>query len=607
MKDIYEETFMKELMKNNKYEFLSKNSELLVGEKIKDFIKYYNTTDMQLAMEYMYIQSEISDKIFDNISEGIVITDENAIIQWANLAFTEITGYTIQEAKGKKTSLLKSDSHEPKFYDSMWKSLINEGFWEGEIWNRRKNGEAYLEILKIKSIKNDNNKIIKYIAIFTDITNIKSSKNNYKVNYDPLTGLPNRLLLNERLKIAIEYAKSHNTKLSILFLDLDDFKKVNDGLGFEIGDMLLKEVSARLKILMHDRDIVARIGADEFIILKYDVGSKLDLTNIASKLLNVFSNKFVIKGHDIYISVSIGISVYPKDGEDADSLVKNSNLAMYQSKKKIGNKYEVYGLLVDENATKKIKLENDLRKALENNEFEVYYQPKINLLTMKIMGVEALIRWRHPVKGIISPVKFIPLAEKNGLIEPIGDWVLETACKQSIEWQIQGYEPLIMSVNISAVQFRSRHLVKTVNRVLKLTGLKPQLLDLEITETTAMESMEHTVKIMNELKDIGVYLSLDDFGTGYSSLGYLKKFPYDYLKIDKSFVDDITKTDNDLNLVKSIVAMAHSLDMKVVAEGAETKEQVVCLNEVKCDQLQGYYFYPPLNANGIREILDYEE
>ncbi|WDV44763.1 EAL domain-containing protein [Clostridiaceae bacterium M8S5] len=595
----------KALKNLQKLDFISKSIQLLIREDTMDIVENCEMLEETSILELLKVQSSLVDKILNSVAEGIIITDKNGIILWGNDAFTDITGYTIDEAIGKKTSLLKSDRHDYKFYKDMWESLISKGHWQGEIWNRRKSGEAYLEMLTIKSIKSQDN--INYISIFTDMTDTKTKNSsiNHNINYDPLTGLPNRLLLNEKLKIALEYANTHSIKISVLFLNLDDFKKVNDGLGFEIGDMLLKEVSDKIKSTLNSTDIVARIGADEFLIVNYGIRTTEELNRVINSVLKIFNDKFVIKGNDIYITASIGASVYPQDGVQGATLIKRSNLAMYRSKKQVGNTYEIYGDLNVTNDTilNKIKLENDLREALEREELEIYYQPKIDISTMKIKGLEALIRWNHPIKGFISPNKFISMAEKNGLIEPIGDWVLKKSCEQSIIWQQKGYEPLVMSVNISAMQFRSRHIVNAVKGVIHRTGIRPELLELEITETIAMESVEYTYEIMRELKEIGVTFSLDDFGTGYSSLFYLKEFPYDTVKIDKSFVDDITKTENDLKLVKSIISMAHSLNLRVVAEGAETKEQVVALSEINCDQIQGYYFYPPLKANDVENIL----
>lgn len=446
---------------------------------------------------------------------------------------------------------------------------------------------------------------IKVNGMIIDITEQKQAEEaiKYMAYHDELTGLPNRSFLRDYFKELICKAKKNDLIIAILFIDLDRFKVVNDILGHDIGDLLLKQVATRLKDCIRKTDIVARQGGDEFIILLDDGISKKETEFIANKVLRILSYPFNLSGHEVYITPSIGISLYPQDGSSAEYLIKNADMAMYDAKSKGKNNYQFYSSRIDENNIRKGQLETKLRKALQNEEFQVFYQPKIEMHTNNIIGFEALIRWNDPELGIISPVEFIPLAEETGLITPIGKWVLEEACKQNKVWQDAGYPAVVICVNISARQLRGKCFINTVGSILKETNLQPQYLELEITESLAQFNIKESIKVLNILKSLGVSLALDDFGKGFSSLSYLVQLPVDTVKIDKSFVQDFNKYEHSKDVVKAIIQVAHSLNKLVVAEGVETEEQLEFLHQQQCDMVQGYYFSQPLPADQAEDFL----
>ncbi|WP_051531365.1 putative bifunctional diguanylate cyclase/phosphodiesterase [Clostridiisalibacter paucivorans] len=555
-----------------------------------------------------YIQKNIQKEIFERCVEGIVITDNNARIEWINPAFTKITGYEFSEVVGKNPSILKSDRHNRDFYKSMWESLINSGSWEGEIWNRRKSGEAYPEKLSIGVIKDKLGRTIKYVSVFNDLTKIKESEEfiKYHSYHDALTDLPNRQLYADRLRKAILSAKRNGNGLAVMFIDMDDFKRINEGFSHIIGDVLLKRVGERLKASIEEDETVARMSGDEFTILLPYIDKENDAIKAAKNIMENFELPFSIKGYEIFVNLSIGICIYPYDGEDVGVLVGNAHSAMYRAKEYSGSRYQLYTTAMNKMAIEKISIENDLHKALDRGELLLYYQPKIDLKTRMIAGIEALVRWQHPTKGLVSPGKFIPIAEETGIIIPMGNWILKEACKQNKRWQDEGYRPIPISVNLSAIQFRDEKLLYNIHGALNETGLENRYLDIEITENIAMEAVDHSMEIMNKLRENGITLSMDDFGKAYSSLSYLIKFPMDTLKIDKSFIDELEKTNNGKTIVKAIIEMAHSLNKTVVAEGVETKKQLDMLYETGCDQVQGYYFSRPVTADEIEEMFKEE-
>ena len=544
-------------------------------------------------------QLKLSAQVFVSSMEAIVITDiDNNIIQ-VNKAFTEITGYSSDDAVGKNPRILKSGQHDQEFYRAMWETLLKTGSWQGEMMDRRKNGEVYPKWLSITVVRDEKGDISNYIALFSDITERKASyeRIQHLAHFDALTNLPNRVLLNERLDFAIEVAKRNKTQPAVLFLDLDRFKIVNDSLGHHVGDLLLKIVSERLQSCVRETDTVARLGGDEFVILLNSISEPNDAAHIAQEVVETIALPFMLDGHEVNIGASIGIGIYPDNGLDRPTLLKNTDAAMYHAKENGRNNFQFFSSAMNDKAFERLALENDLRRALKREEFFLHYQPQIDVLTGKIIGAEALVRWQHPDRGLVPPNNFIHLAEKCGLIVPIGEWVLKTACAQSMAWQKEGLTPILIAVNISAQQFKQKNFKESVMQILLDTGLAPHFLELEITESAIMDNAESMLDSLHSLKTIGLRLSIDDFGTGYSSLSYLKHFPIDKLKIDRSFVQDITEDSSNNAIIETIINMGHNLKLKVIAEGVETSEQLATLQELQCDEIQGYYFSRPLSPN----------
>lgn len=570
--------------------------EVLVDKRTNEL----NSTNIQLIREIEErIEKEqqliLAASVLENTIEGITITDANGVIQKVNPAFTSITGYKAEEAIGKTPRLLKSEKHNAEFYQKMWAALIKNGTWCGEIWNRRKNGDAYPEWLSINAIKDIENNITHFVAVFHDISEIKmgEEKLKYQAHHDTLTGLPNRQLFNDRLEMALAYAKRHNQKVAVIFIDLDNFKNVNDTLGHHVGDILLQRVADVLKSCVRQEDTVARLGGDEFMIILQDITSEDNAVDTSRRILREFARPVSIHEAELFISASIGITIYPDDGEDVLTMIKNADLAMYRVKETGKSSYELFTSGMNERVLTRVSIESQLRKAIDNREFEVYYQPKVNLITGRITGAEALIRWKRDGK-MIPPSDFIPVAEDSGHIISIGSWVLETACKDTKSWVDLGFKNINIAINLSARQFRDENMLDNVCHIVKACGLDPRLITLEITENTVMEDIQTTIIVLSHLVEKGISISIDDFGTGYSSLSYLKKFPISILKIDRSFVKDIPEDTDDMAISKTIIALARGLNMSVIAEGVETEEQLDFCRENGCDEIQGYYFSKPL-------------
>ena len=544
-------------------------------------------------------------KVFESSMEGIVITSPDGDIVAVNPAFTEITGYSETEALGKNPRIRQSGRHDRSFYQAMWASLLETGSWRGEIWNRRKTGETYPEWLTINTVRDESGKIANYVAVFTDISQMKRSEAelNHLAHHDPLTELPNRLLLDARLEYAIQHAQREGTSLTILFIDLDRFKIVNDSLGHPAGDKLLRSVAALLGACVRGEDTVARLGGDEFVIVLEGVGNNGDAAEMAKKILNALSQRYDLNGQDVFIGASIGISTYPADGRDGTTLLKNADAAMYLAKEEGRNTFRFYSAELTRAAHDRLNLESELRHAIEQQEFVLHYQPQVDASSGAIVGAEALVRWQHPQFGLISPLRFIPLAEETGLIVPLGDWVMNAVCEQLSAWLESGLPSITLAVNLSPRQFQHRDLVKQLRTVLDATGLPPRLLELEITEGAIMERGKSAVTALQALKDLGLRLAIDDFGTGYSSLAYLRRFPIDTLKIDQSFMRDIPHDTGAMEIAITIIAMAHNLRMQVLAEGVETAAQLAFLQRNGCNTYQGYLYSRPVTAESFATLL----
>ncbi len=542
-----------------------------------------------------------SAAVFKSTVEGVIITDHQEKIVDVNQAFESITGYQREEIIGLTPRILKSERHDMSFYRDMWKSLSETGQWRGEVWNRRKCGEVYPEWLNISSIHDGSGALTNYVAVFSDITSIKRSEEelDHLAHHDALTDLPNRLLFNSRLRQAIKHAKREDSVLAVLFVDLDRFKNINDSLGHSAGDSLLQQLAVRLKGALRLDDSVARISGDEFVILLEQIGDSENTAVAVEKIMKVFDEPFRLDEHQISITASIGISLYPMNGEDASTLLRHADTAMYRAKNEGRNSYQFYTREMTSSAFERVVMENALRGALEREEFQLAYQPQIHLQSGHLTGLEALIRWHHPELGVVAPSKFIPLAEETGLIHDIGAWVLQTACRQGKSWQDKGYDFGRIAVNVARPQLQRSDFLDTVKGVLEQSGLSAANLELEVTEGAVVENTEHAVQQLRALGDLGLRLSIDDFGTGYSSMSYLKLLPIHKLKIDQSFVRDIPFDRNDMAISEAIIALGHALDLHVIAEGVETEPQAEFLSEKGCLEAQGYLYCKPLPAEEI--------
>jgi len=547
----------------------------------------------------------LAGKVFANSGEAIMITDADARILSVNPAFSLITGYSREEVIGESTRLLRSGRHDAAFYDSLWASLNERNQWQGEIWNRRKSGEFYPEWLTIAAIRDAEGAITNYVASFSDITEHKRAQDRieFLAFHDPLTRLPNRVLGRDRVGQAIAYAERMKTKMAALFLDLDKFKLVNDTLGHAVGDALLQAVAGRLQGCLRETDTLCRLAGDEFLIVLQDTRDNEAVSIICEKILALLVKPFALEGQSLTTSFSIGIAVYPEDGRNTDELLRSADTAMYEAKEAGRNTYRFFDRRMNADVSRSLHLREEMRQALSRGEFELYYQPQIDLESGDVIGVEALVRWNHPERGLVFPGDFIAIAEDSGLIVPIGEWVLLEACRQAKLWLLDGISSCVVAVNLSGAQFTRGTLVETVSRALQESGLPPELLELELTESILIQDAEGVLAIVRQLKSFGVKLSIDDFGTGYSSLSYLKRFNVDKLKIDQSFVRDIASDPDDKAIVNAIIQMARSLGLTTIAEGVENADALALLTELGCDEVQGYYFARPMNRASLSAYL----
>ncbi|MEQ1528672.1 MAG: EAL domain-containing protein [Methylococcales bacterium] len=540
------------------------------------------------------------EQVFECMGEGITITDVNANIVAVNPAFTAISGYEQMEVLGRNPKLLKSGRHDLNFFKIMWASLLETGHWRGEIWNSRKNGQIYPAWLAVSAVKEKDESTTHYVGVFNDISEIKQAQHklDFLAHHDALTGLFNRVLLRDRLNHALERAKREGGRLALLFIDLDRFKFINDTLGHPVGDEILKLTAQRISLSVRAEDTVARLGGDEFVLLLEDEVNKRRAAEVARKLIQLLVSPMTIDGHTLTVTASIGIALYPSDGEDVDSLLKHADLAMYRAKEKGRNTFHFFAAELSTGALDRLVMENALRGAVERKELLIHYQPQINFGNGELAGVEALLRWQHPEFGLVLPCRFISLAEEMGIIYEIGHWVLNEACRQTAEWLAQGYNIPRVSVNLSMQQVERADLVKLVTEVLTNTGLAARRLELEVTESMIMNHPEKSIKVLDALRKLGVSLAVDDFGTGYSCLAYLKQLSLDRLKIDKSFVRDIGNDPNSEAIIRVIIALAKTLALTTIAEGVETAEQAAFLKDGGSDIAQGFWFaYPQTVAD----------
>lgn len=543
-------------------------------------------------------------QVFDNSIEAIMMTDKNNNITRVNPAFHFITGYSDDEVLGKNPSFLQSGKHNEAFFNDMWKSLQKNQRWQGEIWNRRSNGELYPAYMTISAVLDEENNITDYIAIFADISERKRAQEHIHqlAYYDALTNLPNRLHMQEKLYEFIDDAEVNNTNVSVLYIDFDRFKNINESLGHRVADEALTAIANRILDSLPNNAILGRMGGDEFLVIIQDTKVSNENETLIQRIKYAICAPLSINDQEIYLSASIGVSHFPDDASNMENLIKYAERAVNQAKS-IGNSFQVFTEDLDIHGVDRILMESDLRKAIEREEFLLHYQPQIDLKNQEIIGLEALLRWQHPENGLISPADFIPLLEQTGLIKEVGDWVLRKACTQSMEWQNLGIKVPRVAINLSAKQFSQKNLSSIIKNIIHETGINPKLLELEVTESTIMHQMDQVISILRDLHESDIHISIDDFGTGYSSLSYLKHFPIDVLKIDQSFVREIPNDKEDIAIINTIISMGHNLNLSVIAEGVETLEQSQCLSDMGCEWAQGYYFSRPLAAEHCLEYL----
>jgi len=542
--------------------------------------------------------------IFEHSDEGILITDAHERIVSVNRAFTRITGYEARDVAGQTPRVLRSGQHDAAFYAEIRQRIEREGRWQGEIQDRRKNGEIYPTWVSISAVRDGDGKITHYFSIFSDITERKRAEEriHYLAYYDALTELPNRALFYKLVDQALIEARRNRQHGAILFIDLNRFKPINDSLGHGVGDSLLQLIGLRLREALRNEDVVARLGGDEFVVALFDIARREHAAVVAQKILASFEAPFVIDQHELKVGAAVGISVYPQDGDDTETLLRLSDIAMYRAKKAGADGYAFFSQEMNARALDRLKIENGLRHAIERNELRLHYQPKADLASGRIVGAEALVRWQHPEQGMVSPADFIPVAEETGLIVRISAWVIDAALRQACALRDAGFAPIRIAVNLSARDF-SPLLPQRVAAALAAHGIGPDWLELEITESMLMHSTDRVIEMMDEISKLGVALALDDFGTGYSSLSYLKRFPIDTLKIDRSFVMNMPRDTNDCAIAGAIVGMAKQLGHKVIAEGVETAEQLTFLKGLGCDEMQGYLLSAPVTAEKFAALL----
>jgi len=544
--------------------------------------------------------------VMEQTADIIVVTDTEGKIEYVNPSFEKITGYTYNEAVNNSPGLVASGLHKSEFYKHMWETITAGESYSNIFINRRKDGSLYYEEKTITPIKDQSGTITHYVATGKDISERIQIQERlqHMAHHDALTDLPNRNLFLDRLQQSLNRARWHDRLVAVMFMDLDRFKIINDTLGHNVGDQLLLQLSQRLAKTVRDGDTIARFGGDEFAILLDDINSESHISSLAEKLLDTLATPFKFNKQELFVTASIGVSIFPNDGEDSDTLLRNADVAMYRAKDLGKNNYQFYSDDLSARIFERLTLENNLRHALERDEFILYYQPQIDARTNKVSGVEALLRWQHPELGLVTPNNIIPLLEETGLIEKVGHWVLETACRQSRALHDAGWSYLHMSVNISSRQFNNTDFISSLHDIINQTKINPEFLELELTESMLMRNASSTINALHSLSGRGVRFAIDDFGTGYSSLTYLRRFPIDTIKIDRSFIHDVTDNPDDAAITSAIIVMAQSLSLNVIAEGVENQKQLDFLTSRNCHYLQGNFFSRPLPAEELSQFIE---
>ncbi|MCF6341126.1 MAG: EAL domain-containing protein [Sulfurimonas sp.] len=570
------------------------------GNPIKSIGTVHDITKQKIAQNELLLASAVFKKMHDSV----LITDAQQRIITINNAFTKMSGYSLKDIKGKTPSTLSSGWHDNIFYDALWYDINKKGNWSGEVIDRKKDGTIYTAEHNIIALYNNDGILTNYISITNDISDKKQQEKliHNLAYYDSLTDLPNRVLFEERVLNRIPTMQRNNKKMALFFIDMDNFKNINDTIGHLMGDKFLIEVSKSIKGLLREQDTLARLGGDEFTVLIENIDSVIDIVPIAEKIVNAFSMPVKIEGVELYSGISMGISVYPDDGTSYEELTKAADTAMYQVKNSGKHNYQFYSKSMHEKIAERVFLENDMRNAISKDEFFLVYQPKINLDIKSVYGMEALIRWNHGESGLIRPDKFIHIAEETGQIKKIGLWVAKQAFIDTKKFHDKG-NMLIISINVSSKQLEDESFISDICSIVEDVGIQKSYIELEITESHIMNNVEKTLSILKKLDEKGFKLSIDDFGTGYSSLSYLKKLPVKTIKIDRSFVLDIDKDEDDRSIVAAIIAMARSLGKDVIAEGSETQEHVDTLRSLHCNKIQGYYFSKPLEIDNFRKFI----
>ncbi len=545
-------------------------------------------------------------KAVEQSADAIMIVSTAGLVEYVNPRFTDITGYAHEEIVGREPGMLCATQQEAQKYLTIFEDLKQGRSWKGDFRNRRKNGDLYWSQDTISPIRDESGAITHYISTAEDYTELRKAQDMIErlAFFDPLTNLPNRRLLQDRMRQAIESAKRLGRQVAILFLDLDKFKHINDSLGHPAGDQLLREVAQRLSGSVRGKDTVARLGGDEFTVVLTEIQQLSDVIFVAEKILEQIQKPVVLEGFSMHVTTSIGITLFPADGTDINDLLRNADLAMYHSKSLGRNNFQFYTEEINQKALSQLDLERRLRKAIDSESFVLHYQPQVSIATGEIIGIEALVRWMTLDQGVIAPQDFIPLAEETGLIEPIGEWVLQRALQETSRFMDIVKKPVKVAVNLSAYQFRrADRLNSRIRQIITQSGLDPSLVELELTESMLVDNLQSTIETLKKLREMGITLAIDDFGTGYSSLNYLKQFPIDILKIDRSFVHDLQTNPNDAAITAAIVAMGHQLKLKVVAEGVENRAQLAFLRGCQCDYYQGYLFSPPVPMDRLIDLF----